>query len=79
MACKHLVWGIVIKVKVDLLGLERLVWVTIYEAEVFGRALRLHVLHCLEKVGVGVCGVRMKRSDFPKEKVVVLNVVTIGS
>ena len=78
LACEHLVWGIVVNVKVDMLRLEGLVGVTIVETEVFGRALRLHVVHCLEKVSVGVCGVGMKRSDVPKEKVVVLNVLTIG-
>ena len=37
------------------------------------------MLHCLEKVCVGVCGVRMKRTDVPKKKVVVLDVLTVGS
>ena len=74
-----MICGVVVNVKVDVLWKERLVWVTIVEAEVFCRALRLHVLHCLEKVCVGVCGVRMKRTDVPKKKVVVLDVFTVGS
>ena len=50
----------------------------VFQTKVYGGSLRLHLLHCLEKVFFGMCDGRIEGLNFPDEGVVVLDVVTVG-